>query len=673
MSAVRIHLGAAFALLLAFATPLGAQTTTPQPILTSISPAAAQAGTTVEMTVIGKDLDGASRLHFSVPGAVALPKVDEKTNAPVVGKFVVTIPKGLAAGVCDVRVVSRYGVSNPRGFVISALPVLQIPATAVSAETAFKAELNTTLTGAAVKQSDVLIQVEAKKGQRIIAVCQPLLLDSRMEADVSLRDASNFKVGRLQPDGLLDHTATSDGKLTIAIHDLMFRGDAEYPFVLTLTAGPVVQYAFDGGATWTLYGRNLPKGEKVTTRYGAAFERAVMPAVEARKLVDANAVKVIRFGKEDSAPSAAQTPVTLTLPSRHTGWFAADGQPRYFSFTAKKGDVFWIEVNCARKGIAADPYFVVMKDDAFIAEASDRPEVAAKGEFESGIADPVYRFEAKADGVHRIKLRNLYSNAPEEPFEMAIQPAGSNYKLVAVPLAAPKAKAATTAEVNTSNVWRGGVSVLKVYALRSGGFTAAIPLSVDGLPADVKFLGGQIAEGQNVGYAAFAADDAAKEWGGPVVIKGPDGGAATGASLLFNVGNTAKESVLTRLTDETVLGVSEAEAPIAIEAATAVVESDGKAKLTIPLQAKRKGDFTDAVKLTSVGIEGLTADIAAKGVAGSLVVDVAKLKLPPGDHTVILQSAVKFKHKRIGDPKAAPKDVTGLVNSKPITLRVKKP
>ena len=82
-------------------------------------------------------------------------------------------------------------------------------------------------------------------------------------------------------------------------------------------------------------------------------------------------------------------------------------------------------------------------------------------------------------------------------------------------------------------------------------------------------------------------------------------------------------------------------------------------------------DFTDVVALSSLGVEGMTATIAAKADEGRLVVDVAKLKLPVGDHLVVLQGIVKFKHLRGDDAKAAAKELAFLVHSKPIVIRVK--
>lgn len=670
MSPSRSFFAAAF--LAAAAVPaLQGQVTTPHPLLNTISPPAAQSGTTVEVSISGADLDGASRLHFSVPGITSAPKFDDKQK-PVANKFTVTVPAGTPAGLCDVRAVARYGISNPRRFAVSSLPVVAMPATALSADKAFQAEPNTVLAGAAVKQGASFARISLKKGQRLITVCRPLSLDSRMDAVVNLRNADGTRLARLQPDGLLDFTAPADGSFLIEVHDLMYRGDAEFPFLLTLTTGPVIERAFDGGAQWTLYGRNLPKGIDIAPPSTPAIQRTQLPADEAKKLLAANPIKAVRFGPEHDSPAAAPQPVALKLPARHTGWFAPRGQARVFTFDAKKGDVFWIEVSAAGKGLPADPFFVIEKGDTFIAEAADRPAAANKTEFDAGWADPSHRFEAKEDGSYRIKLRNLFSNTGPQPFELTVQPASNEFALVAMPAELPKAKNATNVDVASAPLWRGGVAVLKVFALRKSGFSGAIELAADGLPADVKFLGGTIREGQAAGYAAFFAEETAKDWAGAVKLHAKTGGQpARGATALVKVGNTTRESVFTRLTDEAVLGVVGGDAPVTIEAANPVIESDGKGKVTIPLAVKRRGGFADAIKLASLGIDGVTGDIAAKAADGKVEIDVAKLKLAPGDHPLILQAAVKHKHQRLDDPKAAAKDITSLVHSKPVTIRVK--
>lgn len=666
MSALRLA-----TVLFCLATAATAQVTIPQPFLASLSPVAVKAGSVVEITITGADLDGASALHFSLPGITCTPKLDDEKQ-PVANRFVVTIPESAGNASCDVRVVARYGISNPRRLVISTLPVLPVPADAVSADKAFKTPLDVILTGAAQKRASSFVRFDAKKGQRVIVGCRALDIDSRMDPVLVARNAKGVKLARLQPDGLLDLTVPEAGVITLELGDLMYRGDVEHPYVMHLSSGPVIQYAFDGGAQWVLYGRNLPGGTDAGRRYDASLQRVQVPADEAKRLLAANQMPVIRFGVENDAPAPAHMPVALKAPAVHHGWFPRHGQARVFNFSAKKGDVFWIEINCASLGIKADPFFVVQKDEAFLAEAADRPALAARSEFDAGWADPSYRFEAKEDGHYRIRVRNHFSNAPPEPFQLTLKPAGGEFDLVALPSAAPKAKTVTTVEVNAAALWRGGVSTMKVFALRRSGSGGAIPLTASHLPPGVQFLGGVIPDGQSIGYAAFHADDKAEPWGGRLKLAASDK-PARGATTLFKVGNTARESVLTRRTDEVVLGVVPSEAPALLEPASATVEVAAGGKVDVPLKLTRRGGFNDAVKLTSLGVEGLTADIAANATQGTLTVDTAKLKLGVGERMVLLESLIKFKHRRNEDPKAAPKDLSFLLHSKPITLRVKAP
>ena len=655
---------------------LHAQVTTPQPFLTTVSPSAVQAGVATEFTINGTDLDGESRLQFSVPGVQCQLKLDDKQK-PVPHKFMVTVPAGSPCGPCDVRVAARYGISNPRGVEVTSLPVVALPATAISAEKAFKAALNTVVTGTALKQATEFLTFEAKKGQHVLAICRPAWLDSRMEAQVILQDVGGQLLERLHPDGVLDFTAPKDGTFTLKVSDLMFRGDAEFPFAVTLTTGPLVEYAFDGGATWTLYGRNLPNGADSVKRFGKALQRVQIPADEAKQRLAKNPVKAVRFQAETEAAGADKSkPLALKTPVRFTGWFPERGKPRYFTFEAHKGDVLWIEVNCASRGLVADPFLIVEKAgkeaNTFLAEANDRPAVAAKDEFDAGSADPSYRFEAKEDGTYSVKLRNLFSSEPSQPFELTVQPAGADFDLVAIPSALPRAKAATTVEVNAAPLWRGGAATLKVFALRRSGFTGAIELSADGLPEGVTFAGGLIREGQNIGYATFAAAETAKEWSGPVKLHGKTGDPAKSATVVFKVASTAKEGTYTRFADEVVLGVVPEDAPVLVEAENKVFEAAAATKLSIPVQVKRRADCSDALKLTALGLgdAAVDVDVAAKATSGKLDLDLAKLKLAPGAYQVVLQGTVKFKHKRGGDPKAAAKDVTFLVQSRPVSITV---
>src|SRR5687767_1780808 len=86
--------------------------------LHTIAPAGGQLGATFEVSVSGADLDDVAALRFTDTNAVAKPKINGNTGLAEPNKFVVTISSNAAPGICDVRTVGRFGVSNPRHFAI---------------------------------------------------------------------------------------------------------------------------------------------------------------------------------------------------------------------------------------------------------------------------------------------------------------------------------------------------------------------------------------------------------------------------------------------------------------------------------------------------------------------------------------------------------------------------
>src|SRR4051794_4448666 len=82
--------------------------------LQSVFPMGARQGSTVEVTLAGQDLDDVTGLRFS----------DRRITAKAgtgAGKFVVTVAADAPVGTYDVRAVGRFGVTNPRAFVVGML------------------------------------------------------------------------------------------------------------------------------------------------------------------------------------------------------------------------------------------------------------------------------------------------------------------------------------------------------------------------------------------------------------------------------------------------------------------------------------------------------------------------------------------------------------------------
>src|SRR5687768_5737669 len=101
-----------------FAAVVAASAQLPVARLHTISPAGGQIGANFEFSISGADLDDVAALRFTDSNVVAKPKVTGGTGLAEPNKFVVTISSNAVPAICEVRTEGRFGLSNPRHFVI---------------------------------------------------------------------------------------------------------------------------------------------------------------------------------------------------------------------------------------------------------------------------------------------------------------------------------------------------------------------------------------------------------------------------------------------------------------------------------------------------------------------------------------------------------------------------
>jgi len=77
-----------------------------------LTPLGASAGATVEAEIAGADIEEVQSLWFDHPGLTAEPVKDKER------RFQIKVAPDVPAGTYDVRLVGRWGVSNPRLFSI---------------------------------------------------------------------------------------------------------------------------------------------------------------------------------------------------------------------------------------------------------------------------------------------------------------------------------------------------------------------------------------------------------------------------------------------------------------------------------------------------------------------------------------------------------------------------
>jgi hypothetical protein len=492
----------------AFAMTLPAAVLAQLPVarLYSVFPPGAKVATTVDVTISGDDLEKASALHLSHPGITAV----QKTQAPALGEtgpqptpnqFTVTVAPEVQPGLYEVRASGKYGVSNPRAFVVGARNELIEKEPNNASGQATEVPLGSLMNGQSNGANDQdYFSFTAKAGQRVIIDCQAYRIDSRMDASLVLYDASGKELDRSRDvnrrDPLIDFTAPADGTYFVEVHDFLYAGNGEHFYRLSIGSEPYIDFVYPpagvpgSNETYTLYGRNLPGGQPSDVKGvdGKPLEtlqvQIAVPAGEStqqldnQSLVEPDEGAIDGFAYHLESPSGpsnsvlmgyASAPVVLekepnnepaqaqviTPGSEIAGRFHPQGDRDWVTFEAKAGQVLWMEVFSQRLGLPTDASLLVqqvtknekgeeqVKEIAAVDDYLDNPQ----GQTRRGMAlfdmktdDPAYRFVAPADGTYRVLVRNQANYTAVDPrlgYRLAIRAEQPDFRVIAKPRLLP--------------------------------------------------------------------------------------------------------------------------------------------------------------------------------------------------------------------------------------------
>ena len=672
--------------------------------LSSVFPPGARIGTTVEVTVAGDDLDELNDLRFSHPGVFARASLDA-TGKPQANRFVVAVAPNVPPGSYDVRAVGRFGISNPRVFVVGDLPEVVEGAGNTSPGGALELAMGSTVSGVCAPTAIDHFRFNAKQGQRVLVDCVARAIDSRAEPVVVLTDAAGRELERSRTGGVLDFTAPADGPYLLRVHDVTYRGGPAFFYRLTVSTRPHVDFVLPPAGQpgtrgkYVLYGRNLPGGApaealtvdgkplqqlpvEIELPPATAGVQGIAPLSAAQAALRGFVYRLSAGGTRsnpvfiafiDAPPAQEQTPndqpdqpAKLATPSDLAGQFYPQRDRDWFTFDAKKGEVWWLDVLSQRIGAGSDPFLLVQrltKNDKGEVQSSDVQEVydsdgnPGGADFSTASRDPSYRLEVKEDSTYRVEVRDLFNTTRDDPrlsYLLSVRKEKPDFSL----LAGPVRTAAKDLPV-MQPLRRGGALPVRVVALRRDGFNGEIKLAAEGLPAGVTCAGASIAPGSNAGVIVLVAAENAAPWAGSLRIVGSSevaGAAVTreakGAVVLVNAGEPPTEAMRSRLTAEVALGVCSADlAPLSIEPAEAkVFEAPAGGKVSVPLKLTWRADATGKAKLKAGGHpildNAVESEIDAKAATASVEFDFNRSKLPPGTHTLYVRAESKVKYAR---------------------------
>ena len=500
----------------------------PKAKLLTLFPCGMRQGATVEVEAYGDDLQSVSRLVFSHPGITA-ERLPDENGKPL--RFKVNVGGEVPLGYYDARLVTRLGVTNPRTFAVGELPeVVEREPNNVQSQ-AMRVELGTVINGRSLPSEDVdLFVFPAKAGQRVLIECRGKRLDSNLDGFLWLFDSAGHQLASNQDDAsrsektdpLIDVTIPADGDYFVKIADFVYSGGNQCFYRLSVSTLPLIDFVLPTGGKpgethdITLFGRNLPGGEKTDLQIGGRpLEKITRPfafppeAANSLPLTQFEAVRpytswlngaavsvVNEAGRSNSklllasnlpemleqepngSPAEAQR---LTAPVAVSGQFSPAKDADYFTFAAKKGEVYSIEVFAQRIGSPADPDMEVLNPKgAVMANPQDIGENIGQLRFSTRSQDLNYALTVPEDGDYTFRIEHLYGQVqggPQFVYRVELTQRVGDFQIICQPISENRRDGHV--------VRQGGRERIDILVWRLGGHNAPITVTADHLPPGV--------------------------------------------------------------------------------------------------------------------------------------------------------------------------------------------
>ena len=620
----------------------------PLPRLLTTMPMGGTVGTQVEITISGENIEDISQMIFTHPGITAAPKLDAN-GQPEPNKYIVTIAADCPVGIHEARLMTRLGISSSRVFCVDTLPEVTRTASNTSLQTAMELNVNSIANAVMTDRSVDHYWFNAVKGHRYVVNCASRGIDSKLDAVLIIGDAEGRDLVVERRGGMLDLTATEDGKHVIKVHELTFKGGPAYYYRLSIQElaadGPLPVFA----STKTVNSFSWPPE--------GLGESAALAETEPNN-VQAEAQKI-------------------SLPCDITGNFFPAADVDRFEFTAAKGDVWWIEVASERLGRPTDPAVIIQRvtgegADQKLIDVAEFTDIASPMKpssngyaydgppFDGGSSDIIGKLEVPEDGAYRLQLTELFGgtrNDARNIYRLIIRKAEPDFAIAAWGLHMELRNGDRNALSKPLALRAGSTVALEVAAVRRDGFDGAIELVMEGLPDGVTAQGLKIPAGKTRGIMVITADQNAPAalanvsfYGKSVFNENVEQRSVHMAAMAWPIVDSWGEIPHPRLVTGLQVSVTQSEfAPITIAAEKKVWEVATGEKLTIPLVHTRRSEFSGStlqLKTFGDGFEGVPRfDVSLEADQSEAVLDIGALKTPPGDYLIAFYGSAVVKYR----------------------------
>ena len=489
----------ALALFAALAASLQAQTSFPQ--ITHVFPAVVQKGATAEVSLFCEASTPANPIAvlFEGKGITAKPLVAKGNSL----KFQVTVAADAVAGLREFRLAAGSGASTVGQILVSDFPVVAEqtnPHIDFSSSQAIK--LNSVVSGllSAREQVDAY-KFTAQAGQTlafsVTSHCFFFKKHSQflpIDPLISLYDATGREIAANDDfhfaDPSLIYKFTSPGDYLVVVRDVDYQASAIMPYNLTLTAGPLVNWAYplahplSQPAAVRAGGANLPDSNLNLQPVSQDFSPGVYPHAQIKtSLGYSNAFAIFR----SSLPIQEELALLnkpLSFPSVVNGRILKQGESDTYSLSLKKGDKIKVEIQARRLGSQLDSFLSLNDDKGRVLASNDDLANSTK---DSGL-----QYAATADIAVKITVRDLLNRGG----------LGFNYALV---VDREEPDFSFTCDDDKAGIPAGSNAAWYIRLRRGVGFQGPVEFTVSGLPPGVTVAPLVISEGLNDGCLILQA------------------------------------------------------------------------------------------------------------------------------------------------------------------------
>ncbi|MEM7453793.1 MAG: PPC domain-containing protein [Planctomycetota bacterium] len=452
---------AMFSLVIVQPVPVTGHTTSAaphSPSLTLITPRGVQRGGEYELNFRGARLQDSEEV-FLYDSGITVTAVEVVDNANV--KVKITVDENCRLGEHVAQIRTRSGISDYRSFYVGALPSVEEAEGNNSLNAAQKIEQNVTVAGVVGSEDVDYFAVDAVKGQRLSVEIEGIRLGFMFDPFIAILDQDRFELAvsddtpLLKQDGFVSVDVPEDGTYFVMVRESSYGGNGNSRYRLHVGDFPRPGVAYPAGgpagqtADVTLIGdphgpvaTQLPVPDSYGFRDGLFYEddRGMTPSpipfrisplenvleVEPNnnfdQCLESEQTMVVRAepapasdevaeagtcdGPVDGEQPEEAAPVQPAheLPRAFNGIIQSDGDHDYFSFEARKDQVFDVECFARRIGSGLDPVIHVFGPD----------KKSIVGDDDSRRPDCYVRFTAPADGRYFVRVMDHLRRGRED-------------------------------------------------------------------------------------------------------------------------------------------------------------------------------------------------------------------------------------------------------------------